>query len=94
MEQMNKTKLYLIPDDSFVSYIRNVIGTIVRPKVGVYYIYRNNLLKIVSANNCEGCFFFHSKFCKLMFIEKGRIHCDYDSHINFLFMKNIIDEIL
>ena len=61
MKQMNKPKLYLMQDDSFVSYIRNVVGTIVKPKEGEYFIYKNNLLKIVSANNCERCFFYHSK---------------------------------
>lgn len=87
---MNKTKVYLIPDDSLVWYIRNVVGTIIRPKVGEYFVFGNNLLKIVPSKNCEGCFFYPRGYCKFMFLEKGNIHCDYDSKIRFEFQKKII----
>lgn len=91
MGQMNNRNLFVIYDDNdkLLSYIRDNVGTIVTPKVGDYFIYRNNLLKIVSANDCERCFFYRYNYCKLMFLEKGNIHCDYDSHINFLFQKTI-----
>lgn len=88
---MNKTKVYFIPDDSLILYIGNVVGTIVRPNVGEYFIFGNNLLKIVQAQNCKNCFFYRNEYCKLMFIEKRNIHCEYDSKINFIFDKFIID---
>lgn len=72
-------------------YITKVFAGIVAPKEGEYYLYKDNLLKIVSANNCERCFFYPNGYCKLMFQENNNIHCDYDSHINFLFLKKIFD---
>jgi hypothetical protein len=72
-------------------YITKVFASIVTPKEGEYYLYKDNLLKIVSANDCERCFFYPNGYCKLMFLKKGNIHCDYDSHINFLDLKKIFD---
>ena len=77
--------------NDFVFNVTNVIGSIVTPKEGEYYIYNNNLLKIVSANSCERCFFYPYGYCMLMFLENGNIRCDYDCHINFLFLKKVID---
>ena len=75
----------------FEFYVSKVVGSIVTPKEGEYYIYKDNFLKIVSANSCERCFFYPNGYCKLMFLENGNIHCDYDSHINFLYLKKVID---
>ena len=67
------------------------LAEIVKPKEGDYFLYGNNILIIVAAHNCEQCFFYRSRYCKLMFLEKGNIHCDYDSHINFQFIKKIYE---
>lgn len=63
---------------------------ITKPKEGQYFVFGNNFLKVVSAKNCENCFFYRNGYCKLMFLEKGNIHCDYDSKINFKFDKFLI----
>ena len=65
-----------------------------KPKEGEYYIFGDNLLKVVSAKNCENCFFYTKGYCELMFSQNGNVHCDYDSGVNFKLKANISDFIL
>lgn len=64
------------------------------PKVGQYFIFGNNILIVVSAKNCENCFFFTKGYCELMFSQNGDVHCDYDCGVNFKLKANITDFIL
>lgn len=62
---------------------------ITKPKEGQYFIYGNNILKVVSAKNCENCFFYPNGYCELMYSQNGDVRCDYDSGVNFKLKANI-----